>query len=174
MRQETLFSDIEMRGVGDHLAIEQLVYRYCRAVDRLDIPLGHSIWHDDGYADYGADYYQGSGKGLIDLICRQHRAMKSHSHQVSNILIDLDGDRAGSESYVTATLRLEGETGLKQIQIWARYLDAWEKRQGRWGIVRRMALYDHDEVRDVTPMGQPIRSTRDGDDPSYKFLSRRA
>jgi hypothetical protein len=45
------------------------------------------------------------GAGWIDFICEEHRKFLHHSHQVTNIVIDLDGERAGSESYVTATLR---------------------------------------------------------------------
>lgn len=47
--------------LADKEAIRDLIYTYCRAVDRIDIPLGHSIWHEDGVADYGAHYYQGPG-----------------------------------------------------------------------------------------------------------------
>jgi hypothetical protein len=36
-----------------------------------------------------------------------------------------------------------------------------------------MVVYDHEELREVVPMGQEIRSTRDGSDPSYGFLTAR-
>ena len=41
---------------------------------------------------------------------------------------------------------------------------------GRWGLLRRMVVFDHDEIRPVTPMGQEVRSTRDKSDPSYAVL----
>lgn len=56
-------------ALADRQAITDLIYRYCRSVDRLDIPLGYSIWHDAATADYGADVYQGDGRGAIDHIC---------------------------------------------------------------------------------------------------------
>lgn len=43
-----------MSAADDRQAITDLIHLYCRSVDRLDVPLGHSIWHDDGIADYGA------------------------------------------------------------------------------------------------------------------------
>lgn len=159
--------------LADKQAITELIYTYCRAVDRLDVPLGHSIWHDDGHADYGQNYYQGPGKGVIDTICQHHLGLLSHSHQVTNILIELDGDQAGSESYVYGTMRMEQAGTLMHLSVWARYLDAWEKRGGRWGLLRRMVVYDHEEIREATPMGQEIRSTRDAQDPSYRFLTSR-
>src|SRR3546814_2686461 len=109
----TEMNDDTVRALADRQQITGLIYRYCRAVDRLDIALGHSIWHDDGIADYGADVYQGRGRGVIDHICAQHRHTLLHSHPISNVIIDLDGERAGSESYVTATLpgRRDGQSG---------------------------------------------------------------
>ena len=160
--------------LADKMAIQEQIRSYCRAVDRLDIPLGHGVFHEDSHADYGASYYQGPGCGVIDLICQHHLGLLSHSHQVTNVLIEVDGDTAGSESYVYGTMRSDaGEGRLMQIGVWARYLDSWEKREGRWAIVRRMVVYDHEEVRDVAPMGQEVRSTRGADDPSYGYLTAR-
>lgn len=160
--------------LADKMAIQEQIRAYCRSVDRLDVPLGHGVFHEDSHADYGAGYYQGPGRGVIDLICQHHLGLTSHSHQVTNVLIELDGNRAGSESYVYGTMRRDMGGGKQmQIGVWARYLDAWEKREGCWRIARRMVVYDHEEMRDVAPMGQEIRSTRDADDPSYGFLTSR-
>ena len=154
----------------DRAAITDLIYRYCRAMDRIDHELGYSIWHDDGTADYGADVYVGSGRGFIDHVCRQHAGLLAHSHQVTNIIIEVDGHRAGSEAYVTATLRMmRGET-LTQMMVWSRYIDTWSKRDGRWGIDHRISVIDFDEIRAVTPMRMTSRGTRDRDDPSYAVL----
>lgn len=153
----------------DKQAIRDLIYTYCRAVDRLDQPLGHSVWHDDGVADYGA-FYQGPGKGVIDVICKSHESLINHSHQVTNILIRLENTRAWSEAYVTGTMRRAHDGKVMQIGVWGRYLDAWEKQGGRWGLVKREVMYDYDEIREVTPIGQPSRATRDGADPSFAYL----
>lgn len=162
----------QVQALLDKQAITELIYSYCRAVDRLDIPLGHSIWHEDGHADYGAGFYQGPGTGVIDAIIESHHNLASHSHQVANILIQLDGDRAGSESYVHGTMRVNNQGKTMQISVYGRYLDAWEKREGRWGIVRREVTFEHQDIREVTDM-QPIGvpSTRGRDDPSYKYLA---
>jgi hypothetical protein len=163
-------SAAELQDVADRQAITDLIYRYCRSVDRLDIPLGHSIWHQDGYADYGAAVYQGNGRGVIDHICAQHRHTLHHSHQVSNIIVDLDGDRAGSESYVTASLRVRRGEQLKHMTVWGRYIDQWSRRDGRWGLEKRISIRDFDEVRDVTALYEPDTGRRDRSDPSYSVL----
>ena len=159
-----------LRELADKQAIRDLIYTYCRAVDRLDVVLGHSIWHDDGYADYGADYYQGPGKGVIDTICQHHLGLTSHSHQVTNVLIELQGDDAGSESYVSGTMRMEREGKLIHLGVWGRYLDRWQRRDGRWGLLHRVVVFDHEEMREVQAMGRESRATRDTADPSYAVL----
>jgi SnoaL-like domain len=163
-------TDAELRALADRQQIADLIYRYCRAVDRLDVPLGHSIWHDDGIADYGEDVYRGDGRSVIDHICAQHRRTLHHSHQVSNIIVELDGDRAGSESYVTATLRVRSGEQLKQINVWGRYIDRWSRRNNRWGLDRRLSIRDFDEVRDVTALYSHDVGRRDRSDPSYVVL----
>lgn len=156
-----------MRELADKDAIRDLIHRYCRAVDRLDVPLGRSVWHEGGVADYGEDYYRGDGKGVIDKICADHARMLSHSHQVANILIEIAGNRAGSESYVSGTMRALRGDEIVQIAVWGRYCDQWEKREGHWGLVRRTVVFDHEEIRIVTPMEHCSRGARDLTDPSY-------
>jgi hypothetical protein len=154
----------------DREAITDLIYRYCRAMDRIDREQGYAIWHPDGTADYGPEVYQGSGRGFVDQVCEQHARLLRHSHQVTNILIELDGDRAGSESYYTTALRMVRDGTAHEIRVWGRYLDTWSKRDGRWGIDHRIAIRDFDDIRAVTPMSEDARSRRDRDDPSYGVL----
>ena len=159
-----------LRDLQDRCAIIDLIYRYCRSVDRLDVPLGHSVWHADGIADYGETVYQGNGRGAIDFICKQHSRTLHHSHQVTNILIDLSGDRAGSESYAIAALRAKRGERLQQMTVWTRYVDSWSRRDGRWGLDKRIAIRDFDEIRDVVPLGDHDVGRRDRSDPSYAVL----
>jgi hypothetical protein len=67
-------------------------------------------------------------------------------------------------------MRLMRGEQLMQLGVWGRYLDAWEKRDGRWGIVRRTVVFDHEEIRPVTPMGRVSGQTHDRRDPSYAVL----
>jgi hypothetical protein len=158
-----------LRATADHQQISDLIYRYCRAVDRIDVELGYSVWHEDGLAEYEG-FYSGTGRGVIDKICAQHRLLLGHSHQISNIIIELDGECAGSESYVTATLRILDDERLKQMVVWSRYIDRWSRRKGRWGIDKRVTIRDFDEVRPVVAMSQSRWGRRDASDSSYEVL----
>jgi hypothetical protein len=156
--------------MNDREAITDQIYRYCRAMDRMDHALGYSIWHEDGLADYGADVFQGTGRDFVDHVCDQHRSLLHHSHQMSNIIIELDGDAAGSESCVTATLRMQRGDALMQMMVWSRYIDTWSKRAGRWALDKRIAVRDFDEIREVTAMYNHDWGKRDRTDPSYAVL----
>jgi hypothetical protein len=159
-----------LRELADRQAITDLIYRYCRAMDRIDRELGYTIWHEDGTADYGEGVYQGSGRGFIDFVCEQHRGALIHAHQVTNIITELDGALAASESYVVSDLRAERDGKVKQITTWGRYLDQWSRRDGRWALDRRVAIRDFSEVRDASPMPLAERGKRDRSDPSYAIL----
>jgi hypothetical protein len=162
-----------LQAVTDRQAITELIYRYCRSMDRIDAELGYSIWHEDAVADYGEEVYRGSGRGFIDYVCAQHRSTLAHSHQVTNILIELEGDRAASESYVTSVVRFMRADQLQQITTWGRYVDQWSSRGGRWGIDKRIAIRDFDELRAVGIVSHLDRGRRDRSDPSYAVLSGR-
>ena len=165
----TLEADQQLRAALDRQQITDLIYRYCRAVDRIDVELGYSVWHADGVAEYEG-FYSGSGRGLIDKVCASHHHLLCHSHQISNIIIELDGERAASETYITATLRMQDGARLKQIMVWSRYVDRWSRRNGRWGIDKRLNIRDFDEIREVVAMSQSSWGQRSPNDPSYEAL----
>jgi hypothetical protein len=156
-------------------SITEVIYTYCRALDRMDRELALTVWHSGGTADYGPGMYQGTGAGFVDWVWQQHALMEAHSHQISNILIDVDGDSAGSEAYVTAALRTAGEPGT-QIEIVSRgrYVDQWSRRDGRWAIDHRRFVEDFTNAQPVGDLGlieRPAsRSRRDRNDLSYDAL----
>lgn len=158
------------RELADKQAITEQIYRYCRSVDRLDVPLGHSVFHEHATADYGPTGFKGRGREAIDWICKAHLGLAGHSHQVTNVLIELDGDRAASEAYVMAALRGRREGTPFQMQVWARYCDTWSRRDGRWAIDHRNTVVDFDSTSEVRPLHDHTWARRDRQDPSYAIL----
>jgi len=156
--------------LGDRLAIMDQLYRYCRSVDRLDVPLGHAVFHPEATARFPD--FEGTGRGWIDHICAAHRDFLHHSHQVTNIVIEIDGDHAASESYVFATLQSSEDDKLVQRQFWARYVDTWSKRSGAWAIDTRECIVDFSAFGVVEALPMPSRARRDRSDPSYSILER--
>lgn len=156
-------------------AITEVVHRYCRALDRMDRPLAETVWHPDGTADYGPTMYQGTGTGFLDWVWVAHEAMLGHSHQIANVTVEVDGDRAGSESYVTATLWADFEPDARTvITSRGRYVDTWSRRDGVWAIDHRRFVEDLTTTQSLprAAVSDPATSAarRDPTDPSYAVL----
>jgi hypothetical protein len=162
-----------LQALLDREAIRETLDRYCRGLDRMDRALADTVWHEGGTAHYDG-IFEGTGAGFLDWVWQAHAAMERHSHQITNVLIELDGDRAASEAYVTVALWTKPDAEGRQQELVGRgrYLDRWERLEGRWGIVHRLHLLDLSSVfplgrADVSEGGR--RDTRDG---SYAFLDR--
>lgn len=169
-------------------AIRDVIHRYCRALDRMDRDLALSCWHPGGTDDH-APLFVGPAEGFIDWLWPVHAAMISTRHVVSNTLIELDGDRAGAETYWTLALRVPMEGALYDILAQGRYIDSFECREGRWAIRHRQSVGDWDRVERVdktlmdfaakplirpnNPEVPPQRSARDRSDCSYTVLAGR-
>jgi hypothetical protein len=157
-------------------AITEVIYAYCRAIDRLDRELAQSVWHPDATADYG-QYYVGSGQGFVDYIWATHPQLVCHSHQVTNIHIELlSDDTAVSESCAIVQLRpqADGDRIVDLVHM-VRYLDRWSLRDDVWGLDARQCTVDL--ARCVQTARSPdadtigSRSRRNRDDPSYTLFS---
>jgi hypothetical protein len=155
----------------DKQEITEVIYCYCRAVDRMDRALALSIWAPDASVDYG-DIYRGDAVGLVEVIWRIHGTMQAHSHQVSNILIQLAGDEAVSEAYFAASLRplIQAGTAPTQLNARGRYLDRWVRHNGRWLIAHRQIAADFSDVSPVNDGGFANNGRNNQTDPSYQFL----
>lgn len=151
-------------------AIRDVLSRYCRGLDRMDKPMAYAVFAEEASANYYG-IYEGTGHGFIDWVWGAHLTMATHSHQITNVLIEVDGDRAVSEAYVTVVLQQERPTGPVELQARGRYLDRWEQRQGRWQIVAREHVIDAQSETALQAIGKSAESRRDTSDISYNFFN---
>lgn len=150
----------------DRQQITDVIHRYCRAADRLDVELIKTTFWEDGAFDGGP-----SEGPILEIIAPffenvvRHMWATSH-HGVSNILIELDGDQAFVETYLTALhlshpnhesrAALLGEenalaAGFKdddvaEFTFGGRYIDLFQRRNGEWRIFRRKIVPDWNRV----------------------------
>jgi hypothetical protein len=161
-----------VRELADKQAIRDVLTRYCRSMDRMDRDLALAVWHPGGTCEY-VDMFEGTGAGFVDWVWKAHEGMLRHSHQITNVLIDVDGDHAVSEAYVTVALWSPPVESPSEIISRGRYLDRWSFRDGRWAIDHRVHVQD---LMTMTPIpassleGMSARSRRDRDDPSYELF----
>jgi len=159
-----------VRELADKIAIRDVLSRYCRGLDRMDRDMARSVFTADATTRYYG-IYEGSGHGFVDWVWDAHAAMERHSHQISNTLIELSGDTAVSESYVTVVLwtRPPRQT---ELTVRGRYLDRWTRSNGAWRIREREHVVDTQSVDGVPlPTGVSRESARDRTDPSFRLFA---
>jgi SnoaL-like domain len=134
----------------DKEAIRDAVLRYCRGVDRLEPEMIRSAYHPDGYDDHG-DLKGGRDEYIDALVPLLRRHYVSTSHNIGNQLIEIDGDRALSESYLIAVHVTESDGKQWQEIVFGRYIDNFEKRDGEWRIAHRVCVIDSRNTQEVRP-----------------------
>ena len=164
-----------LRELVDKQAIRDVLSRYCRGLDRMDKEMALSVWYPEGTADYQG-IYEGTGHGFIEWVWGAHAAMERHSHQITNVLIELDGEQATSEAYVTVVLwTLPDSEGRQQELVGrGRYLDRWEKRGDGWAIMHRIHVLDMSSAFALDRADISDGSRRDPSDPSFQFITRQS
>ncbi|MGF7121347.1 MULTISPECIES: nuclear transport factor 2 family protein [unclassified Rhodococcus (in: high G+C Gram-positive bacteria)] len=135
----------EFRALSDRAEIGDVLHRYYRGVDRRDWALVRSCFFDDAHNDY-APFYQGGVDEFMDFL-RDPAGFGLFDrtfHFVGNMLIELAGDSdldtADAETYVMAqhtSAADAGNTTRNFLTVWLRYLDRFERREGRWAIADR-------------------------------------
>ena len=124
-------------------AIRENMQNYCRGIDRLDRELFTSVFHPDATVDYEG-MNKCSAAEITDIFMEDHRLWAFHSHQITNSTVKVKGDRAVSETYVTAVVRSYPDPSGHSVDMHCRgrYLDRWSKRGGRWAIDHRHLVFD--------------------------------
>ncbi|MBT9502080.1 MAG: nuclear transport factor 2 family protein [Burkholderiaceae bacterium] len=158
-------------------AITELIYQYPRALDRLDRELLLSIAHADAKVEFGKMGSFPSWAAFADWLIKAHQPMLGNNHRITNVLVQVKGDRAVSESSGTATLLVKKDGAddvYEERWMHSRYLDKWSRRDGRWALDHRQTVTDYRRVLDVA--GADVRNryqigARTGrDDPSYRLF----
>ncbi len=91
--------DYTPQRVADRLQIQDVLHRWCRAVDRLDIQGMRDVFWPGAIDSHGP--YIGPVEGLVDWIRERHKPIAVSSHFIGNLLIEFaSDDLALVETYV--------------------------------------------------------------------------
>ena len=112
----------------DKQEITEVLYRYARGWDRRDLPGILSCFHADSTHRHGG--FVGASHELLNQWFAVTSGVKSMTHLITNILIDLAGDTAVCESHFLAHHRRPAgaAAGERDWFIKGRYLDRFERR----------------------------------------------
>ena len=154
----------EVQALLDHQAIRDVVLRYCRGIDRLDLELVRGCYHPDATDDHGSfrlrtrdDYVEWVGGVLM----RYTGTM----HVVANQLVELDGDVARSETYGVAYHHGDPpDDHRRNFTTGFRYVDRFERRDREWRIATRVAVreWTHTVTAEQQVIIPPERDDRRG------------
>lgn len=125
-----------VRELADRAAIQDVLLRYARGVDRRDLDLVAACFLPD------ASYEGALASGTIaDALARLRDRLTRYDatmHFIGNQLIETDGDSASSETYAVAYHRLTEGGVAKLLTVGVRYLDDLVRSGERWRIRRRV------------------------------------
>jgi 3-phenylpropionate/cinnamic acid dioxygenase small subunit len=138
---------IDTLAVGrmlDEHAIAKVVYRYCRGIDRRDFDAVRDCYHSDATDDHGP--FDGGVEEFVEWCKGVLADFTGTMHFIGNVLVDIDEDDpdvARSEAYAVTYHRIaaRGDRPERDYVVAVRYVDRFERRNGRWAIaVRRCSL----------------------------------
>lgn len=174
-------NESQLQSLLDKQAITELLYRYARALDRCDLELLKACFHPDSTHDHGP--FEGTSADFCTWAIELLHGLTATQHHLGNILIELQGDTARSETYWVAYHRIPAAAGGAGIVagrgtetdlfIGGRYIDRLERRKGEWKIARRVGIHDWQRYETANDDGffqsdARKRGVRDRSDRAYR------
>ncbi len=108
-----------------------------------------TVWHDDGYMT--ATWFQGSATEFIRVTREGFDRGVSILHFLGGTTCDIAGARAIAQTKMTINQRAPVDGVVCDVVCTGRFYDFFEKRQGRWAVVRRQPIYEKDRLDPVDP-----------------------
>lgn len=175
--------------------IRDAMARYCRGIDRRDGDLVRSAYHEDADDVHGYGL-NGSGYDLARIAERDNpegfpKQWTIGHHFIGNMLIQVEGETAVSETYFQGWARYEHEGVEYDLVSYGRYLDRWERRdENGYLIAQRTVVYDFTRTDAVStkwpgpdhgvpksfhggpemPLDGTVFGRLDAEDASYSYL----
>jgi hypothetical protein len=147
----------ELQVLVDKDQIRDLLMQYCRGVDRCDAALMSSLFHEDGTA-FGSSAWE-----FCDHFVPENEADTTFTvHMTGNIVIEVDADRANTETYFVTWVGRE-EDGREYVDAFCgRYVDKWERREGRWGVTVRRTVHEWSRANVAGLEAFPVPESEEG------------
>ncbi|TMB28155.1 MAG: nuclear transport factor 2 family protein [Deltaproteobacteria bacterium] len=134
---------------ADKLAIRETVENWVLWRDSGDWERFATVWHPDGWMT--ATWFQGPAREFIAVSRKGFGSGVNILHTLSGFTCDVSGDRAIAQTKMTILQRAAIDGVLVDVACTGRFYDFFEKRDGRWGIVRRQPIYEKDRLDPVDP-----------------------
>lgn len=133
----------------DKLQIREVVNNWVIWSDAGDWERFATVWHDDGWMT--ATWFQGPAADFIEARRAAFERGVSIIHFLGAIGVDVASRRAIAQSKMTISQRATVDDVAVDAVCTGRFYDFFEKRKGRWAIVRRQPIYEKDRIDPVDP-----------------------
>ncbi|MDB5460026.1 MAG: hypothetical protein JWO72_1767, partial [Caulobacteraceae bacterium] len=102
-----------------------------------------------------ATWTQGGFEHFIQMTIEGWARGVSILHFLGGQSIDIQGDRAISQTKMTISQRANVDGILCDVVCTGRFYDFIERRDGRWGLVLRQPIYEKDRLDPLDPAARP-------------------
>ncbi len=160
----------------DRQAIVDVVLRYCRGIDRLDLELVRDCYHPDATDEHGT--FTGTRDEYVDWVAGVLTRFTGTMHVVANQLVEFgdgDPDTARCETYGVAYHWGDPpDDERRNFTSGFRYVDHFVRRDDQWRIARRVTVREWTHVVSaaqqlvIPPERDGRRGRRDRDDAVYE------
>lgn len=165
---------MDIAELSDRAEIQQVLMLYYRGIDRLDYELILSCFHEDAHVDYGS-FFAGSPKGFVSWLATPDGLLgfRRTVHFAGNVVIELDGDAAYTETYCISFHESlpEHPWAGAFVPNWLRYIDRFERHGAAWRIAERRVLLEwarSESLAEKLEFPEQMRGRRDKRDPVYR------
>jgi hypothetical protein len=134
---------------ADQIAIRETVENWVLWRDAGDWERFATVWHADGWMT--ATWFQGPAQRFIEVSREGFNRGVNILHSLGGFTCDVAGARAISQVRMTINQRASVDGVIADVVCTGRFYDFFEKRDGRWAIVRRQPIYEKDRLDPVDP-----------------------
>lgn len=164
-----------MSNAHDRIAIQDVLAKYCRGIDRLDQGLIAQAYWPEARENHGI--FVGRADEFAPWIVRFLGATyRATAHRLGQSYVELAGEAARAETYFSSLHQLRSGDGSSFEAVDGRYVDELERRAGVWKIGSRLVVLDF--VRQFESPGAALAGVpgltfgaRAPEDPSCRHFS---
>ncbi len=135
--------------VDDKYACAELIQAWGLYRDQGKWPQLTATFAPEG--QIAVSWFSGSFGEFVDHCRRGFDAGQRSKHQIFPSSVRVAADRALAETNVVILVRQKIGGVLADMTSYARFLDRLERRNGRWAILERAAVYERDRLDPVEP-----------------------
>lgn len=132
--------DESLRALADRIEIGELLARYANMVDRQEWTAMDRIFALEATIDFRpSSGPHGPFREMLAWLDRALDSWPNHLHLITNVVVELDGDRASAQCYFHALIAREPHDGAQYTVIPSgRFRDRLIRTTDGWRIVERV------------------------------------